>query len=75
MNIRKPRAYIADGSEHLIGVGAVFGLTGPDDDKPDVAGKLYVPDPEQRHGWREFYIHKAVSEKPGARSIGFGKPR
>lgn len=39
-------------------------------DKP--AGVLWVPDPEQRHGWREFYV-----DKPGSspeRGMGFRKP-
>jgi hypothetical protein len=58
----------------LIGIGSVFAMNGPDDDKPDVAGKLYVPDPEQRNGWREFYVHKPPAWKPGARPLGFGKP-
>jgi len=71
----KPRAYVADGSEHLIGIGAVFSVGGPDDEKAEVAGKLYVPDPEQRNGWREFYVHKPAVVKPGARPLGFGRPR
>jgi hypothetical protein len=70
----KPRAYITDGSEMLIGIGSAHSVSGPDDDKPDVAGKLYVPDPEQHSGWREFYVHKPIAAKPGARPLGFGKP-
>jgi hypothetical protein len=69
-----PRSYIADGSEHLIGVGALFSVSGPDDERSEVSGKLYVPDPEQRNGWREFYIHKPPVQKPGARPLGFRKP-
>ena len=42
-----------------------------DDDLP--AGSLWVPDPEQRHGWREFYIRRDATPKPG-RPMGFGKP-
>ena len=71
---QRPRAYITDGSEMLIGIGSAHALTGPEDDKPEIAGKLYLPDPEQRHGWRESYISKAPQEKPGARPLGFGKP-
>jgi len=70
----KPKAYITDGSEMLIGIGNAHAVLGPDDKKPDVAGRLYVPDPEQRHGWREFYVHKAPEQKPGARPLGFRKP-
>jgi hypothetical protein len=68
-------AYIADGSEHLLGVGQAHAVAEPDDDKPDVAGRLYVPDLEQRHGWREFYVAKLPAEKPGARPLGFRRPR
>lgn len=32
---------------------------------------LWLPDPEARRGWREFYVRDAVP-KPGGR-IGFGK--
>lgn len=71
----KPRAYITDGSEVLIGIGSAHAIDGPSEERPDVAGKLYVPDPEQRHGWREFYVHKPASDKPGARPLGFGRPR
>lgn len=74
VNVRT-RSYLADGSEALVGVGSVFGLTGPEDEPKEVAGKLYVPDPEQRNGWREFYVHKSAQQKPGARPLGFGKPR
>lgn len=34
------------------------------------AAVLWVPDPEQRHGWREFYVAKAPTPKPG-RAVGF----
>lgn len=36
----------------------------------DIAAVLWVPDIEQRHGWREFYVKRPVS-KPGARPVGF----
>lgn len=71
----RPCAYVTDGSEMLVGIGMVHGISGPDEDSPEVAGKLYVPDPEQRHGWREFYVHKPPQQKPGARPLGFGRPR
>lgn len=33
---------------------------------------LWVPDPEQRHGWREYYVRKGNNQpKPGARGMGF----
>ena len=41
-----------------------------------VAAVLWVPDPEQRHGWREFYVRKPGGpggpEKPGGGKWGFG---
>lgn len=71
----RPRAYITDGSEMLVGIGAAHAVSEPQNDAPDVAGKLYVPDPEQRHGWREFYVHRDMPAlKPGARPLGFGRP-
>ena len=70
----KVRAYITDGSEMLIGIGSAHAVADAAEDKAEVAGRLYVPDPEQRHGWREFYVHKPTIAKPGARPLGFGKP-
>jgi len=70
----RTKAYITDGSEMLIGIGSAHSVSGPDEDKPAVAGKLYLPDPEQRNGWREFYVHKPPAQKPGARPLGFRKP-
>lgn len=42
-----------------------------DDDEPTCAvAVLWVPDPEQRHGWREFYIRR--ERKPGQkRPMGY----
>lgn len=39
-----------------------------------VAAVLWIPDPEQRRGWREIYIRRSPS-KLNARPLGFGKPR
>jgi hypothetical protein len=40
----------------------------------DTAGVLCVPDPEQRHWFREVYVRKpGADDKPG-RPAGFGKP-
>lgn len=42
----------------------------------EFAAVLWVPDPEQRHWWREYYIrHADPHSKPNARPIGFGRPR
>lgn len=34
-----------------------------------VSAVLWLPDPEQRHGWREYYV-LAPSQKPGGK-VGF----
>lgn len=33
--------------------------------------RLLVPDPEQRRGWREFWIKRTNQPKPGGRGMGF----
>lgn len=55
-------------------VGVAQGASGPDDDTANLVGPLWVPDPEQRHGWREYYVR--ASPKPGSerRPMGFRKP-
>lgn len=55
----------------LLGVGTTGGGMDPERDAP--AGTLWVPDPEQRHGWREFYVMRA-DQKPRPNAIGFRKP-
>lgn len=35
-----------------------------------VKAVLWLPDPEQRHGWREFYI-RDQEQKPGSKRYGF----
>ena len=52
----------------MMGVSGVQNLGG-DDPKPGVASCLWLPDPEQRNGWREFYIYRDV-QKPGQRRLG-----
>jgi hypothetical protein len=37
----------------------------------DVAAVLWLPDPEQRRGFREYYVYRPKAEKPG--SLGFRK--
>ena len=34
---------------------------------------LWLPDPEQRHGWREYYVKK-TAPKPGNKRMGYRKP-
>ena len=42
-------------------------------DAEEVAAVLWVPDPEQRRGYREYYV-KRNDEKPGKRPMGFRVP-
>ena len=37
----------------------------------DVAAVLWLPDPEQRRGFREYYVYRPKPGKPG--SLGFRK--
>jgi hypothetical protein len=37
------------------------------------AGVLWIPDPEQPHGWREFYVHRPT--RTTRTRMGFGPPR
>lgn len=46
----------------------------PTTEPPSAVRKLYVPDPEARRGWREFYVPAAAPQQSG-RSIGFGRAR
>lgn len=50
-------------------LGQASSTVGPDPDA--MLGPLWVPDPEQRHGWREYWIHP--EPRPG-RPMGFRKP-
>jgi hypothetical protein len=45
---------------------------GPVNGNDQPAGVLWVPDPEQRRGWREVYIDKPGSK--AERGVGFIKP-
>jgi len=73
--MKRPIAYdpSVDGAI-LLGVGSAFAVSGPDEDKPLAVGRLLLPDPEQRAGWRESYVYKPASEKPARRPLGFTKP-
>ena len=58
----------------LLGVGAVHGVLPAEDQTPREAGRLWVPDPEQRRGWRERYIYPEAKPGEQRRALGFGKP-
>lgn len=38
--------------------------------KPGTAATLWVPDPEQRHGWREYYVYREPPPPPQRRKLG-----
>lgn len=45
------------------GTGGLHELRGPEDKPPvQVKAVLWVPDPEQRHGWREYYVRAAPAK-------------
>lgn len=45
--------------------------TGPSSEFADVAAVLWVPDPEQRHGWREVYVRRTAQQR--RHRMGFGR--
>lgn len=53
----------------FLGLGAAHGIGGGE--RGDVVGRLLVPDPEARHGWREWYVRAPA---PEPRPIGFRGP-
>lgn len=67
----RTRATDYDDAPWFFGVGTTGGGMEPERNAP--VGTLWVPDPEQRHGWREFYVAHP-EPKPGANPIGFRKP-
>ena len=71
--MRRPRAGESQELEAPIQPGALDLPEAPQ--FGEFAAVLWVPDPEQRHWWREYYIRSDPHSKPNARPIGFGKPR
>lgn len=57
-------------NEHPLMPGSgVQPLGGADDAKPGAAANLWVPDPEARRGWREYYVYPDPSA-PERRKLG-----
>lgn len=51
-----------------LGLGTVHDLADSSDDEPSKPAQiLWVPDPEQRHGWREWYVSP---DKPNGKPKG-----
>jgi hypothetical protein len=73
--VKRPLGYDPSvDSAILVGIGSAHAVSGPDEEPRIAVGRLLVPDPEQRGGWREFYVHRPPEDKPGRRPLGFGKP-
>jgi hypothetical protein len=73
-DVRRPHADDDDwDAPTFFGIGQAHAIANEDDELP--AGRLVVPDPEQRHGWREHYVPAApAAAKARTRSIGFRRP-
>lgn len=58
----------------LLGVGQAHAVSSVDEGPDAPLGVMWVPDPEKRRGWREYYVYP--SPKPGAerRPLGFRRP-
>lgn len=50
-------------------VGSANSSATEEETQTDFVGRLLVPDPETRRGWREFYVKR--KPKPNGRQIGF----
>jgi hypothetical protein len=72
--VKKPRGYDPSvDNAILIGTGAAHSIREIDDGGATApVGRLIVPDPEQRRGWREHFVY-GPADKPGSRPIGFGR--
>ena len=69
---RRPHRDDDDDYMLYMGIGTVHQLySEKQGDRP--AGRLLVPDPEQRSGWREYYVAKPADDAPARRPIGFGR--
>jgi hypothetical protein len=58
----------------LLGIGSAHAISDNGDDQPRPVGVLWLPDPEQRRGWRERYVMSEVKPNGERRRIGFRKP-
>ncbi len=67
---RRPRADDDYLYPTYLGIGSTTPMSGPDDKPGRAVGRLIIPDPEQRHGWRESYVYRDTDE-PKMRRIGF----
>ena len=59
----EPQAVLAQGKVDLPQAVEPSGLG-------EFAAVLWVPDPEKRYGWREYYVRRPDGAKPGVR-LGF----
>lgn len=69
--MRRPKRCDDDWWEaRILGVGQAHAVSG-DGDRGDLAGRLLLPDPEQRHVWREHYVYRPSPPRP---VMGFQRP-
>ncbi len=69
----KPRAYITDGSEMLIGIGSAHSMGDAERPRGKLRGHIVIPDVDERRGWREWYVYDEPDPAP-PRPLGFRKP-
>jgi hypothetical protein len=57
-----------------IGMGSAQAASGePRSPRGRLVGHILVPDIDERHGWREWFVYQGPSPK-NWRPVGFGKP-
>lgn len=71
----RPKAYDpAVDSAILLGTGSAHSVAGADEVRGRLAGHIVIPDIEERHGWREWYVYQSTPEAPTRRPLGFERP-
>jgi hypothetical protein len=73
--VKRPRGFDDYDTPWFLGTGAASTMSGPDDENEGgyPAAVLWLPDPEQRHGWRERYVWRD-RQPVDRRALGFKKP-
>jgi hypothetical protein len=56
----------------FVSMGQAHAISGDADEQPSPIAVLWIPDPEQRRGWREKYLY--AEKAPERRAVGFRKP-
>ena len=58
----------------ILGTGSAHAVLGPDGPQERHVGGILVPDPEERRGYRVWYVYPEPRPGDGQRSMGFRKP-